>query len=367
MDQHIATSDTSHKDLVRECNDAITHLTDFIDKRKDYDSTHEKLTEWFPKTESDLQQIQNLPWVATPADIEGQLGKIKDINSDVLKYGQTLDSLKKVGEDLITSLGHMDGDNTQQIHDIQENVIDSETRYGRLRGSVEDKQQALQARAMESKDVQHSVDSILDWAHDTEALFDVQKPVSLHQETLKKQVQANRVMTADILNHKANIESLNAQAQGVAGTRGKIDEINQKVGQLEARAKQRGDDLQSTLNKVDSLYDNINQLDTWLIAAVKTIDPDGQSGERKPLKEKIEDLYKTKQSKQQDLDAIKMSGKDMLDEPDKSDKSRLREVLSNVQSKWHNLNELLVQMITMSVSTRFYWLFVSVLCLLYFL
>ena len=66
--------------------------------------------------------------------------------------------------------------------------------------------------------------------------------------------------------------------------------------------------------------------------------------------DKVENLYRQKQKKQADLDDIKVTGKDLIDNPNTSDKNRLRQTLADIQSNWHDLTELLVQMISFTVS-----------------
>ena len=70
--------------------------------------------------------------------------------------------------------------------------------------------------------------------------------------------------------------------------------------------------------------------------------------------DKVENLYRQKQKKQADLDDIKVTGKDLIDNPNTSDKNRLRQTLADIQCNWHDLTELLVQMISFTVSVTSY-------------
>ena len=70
------------------------------------------------------------------------------------------------------------------------------------------------------------------------------------------------------------------------------------------------------------------------------------------LKDKIENLYRQKQVKQADLDHIKRVGRALIDDPNTGDVNRLKETLADTQGKWHDLTELLVQMISFAVSSE---------------
>ena len=102
--------------------------------------------------------------------------------------------------------------------------------------------------------------------------------------------------------------------------------------------------------KLGGLHQSVNLLESWLAQAVTSLKREGVDVDPKALKEKIEKLYVQKGMKQKDLDAIKELGKELLDDVSTGDKTALRETLADVQAKWHDLTELLVQMISFAVS-----------------
>lgn len=70
------------------------------------------------------------------------------------------------------------------------------------------------------------------------------------------------------------------------------------------------------------------------------------------IKSYFEELYDQKKEKQPELDAIKSRISQLLEEPNTCDKSHLRDVQSDVCSKWHDFTELLIDLIVMQVSHR---------------
>ena len=70
-------------------------------------------------------------------------------------------------------------------------------------------------------------------------------------------------------------------------------------------------------------------------------------------------ISRQKQNKEVDLKAIKNIGKELIADPSTGDKNRLRETMADVQSKWHDLTELLVQMISFAVSIECYFFSVA--------
>lgn len=61
-------------------------------------------------------------------------------------------------------------------------------------------------------------------------------------------------------------------------------------------------------------------------------------------------LYRQKQSREAELDRVKAIARRLIEDPVTSDKHRVRETLSELQEKWQDLSDRLVQMISYSVS-----------------
>ena len=64
-----------------------------------------------------------------------------------------------------------------------------------------------------------------------------------------------------------------------------------------------------------------------------------------------EGLYRQKQSREADLERVKTVARQIVNDPVTSDKHRVRETLSELQEKWQDLSDRLVQMISYSVSS----------------
>jgi len=65
----------------------------------------------------------------------------------------------------------------------------------------------------------------------------------------------------------------------------------------------------------------------------------------------VEGLYRQKQSREAGLERVKTTARQIIDDPVTSDKHRVRETLSELQEKWQDLSDRLVQMISYTVSS----------------
>jgi len=64
----------------------------------------------------------------------------------------------------------------------------------------------------------------------------------------------------------------------------------------------------------------------------------------------VEGLYRQKQSRESELERVKAVARGIIEDPVTSDKHRVREMLAELQEKWQDLSDRLVQMISYSVS-----------------
>ena len=64
-----------------------------------------------------------------------------------------------------------------------------------------------------------------------------------------------------------------------------------------------------------------------------------------------EGLYRQKQTREAELEQVKSVARQIIEDPIVSDKQRVRETMSDLQDKWQDLSDRLVQIISYSVSS----------------
>ncbi len=261
-----------------------------------------------------------------------------------------MEDLKDVGDELVGILEALDCKDTPKAREIEDTVCSMQTKFDQIQEELVDKQHKLNAAVVESQDVNHNLDSLLGWVMETEGLFDNMGHVSLDKEALNNQIQAHRVLVSEIENERARVQSVTEQCAGTPGAEDKVEQLVDRFDILESRAEERGNELEDVVQKLGTLHGNVNQLESWLANAVHSLKRDSSDFEPGSLKEKIENLYRAKQDKQPDLESIKKIARQLIDDPNTADKNHLRETLADVQGKWHDLTELLVQMISFAVS-----------------
>lgn len=277
----------------------------------------------------------------------------QSLTAEVTARGHLVEELHDVGDDLIAVLSELDCKNSPKALEIARTVNDITGRYDQVHAIAVDRQQRQDDAVLRANDTGRNVDSLLTWLEDTEQLFERMQPVSVDRDALAQQIQAQRVVAADVDAHRQQVDAVAESCRGdaSAGSHRRADELLDRYDAIVSLTQSRGGELDDVVTKVTRLHGNVQQLEAWLATAVQSLKRESSSDfDANSLKEKIEALYRQKQAKQTDLDSIKAIGRELINDPATGDKNRLRETLADVQSKWHDLTELLVQMISFAVS-----------------
>ena len=349
IDKGIESTNNRFKAVLGDCTTLMAQLTDTATKNKRYNDLKRQLAKWLPETEARVEKCS--AEVSPGGNPCRQLEEMKLVTADVIAQGKLVDDLCNVGTDLVHILEELDCKDTPKAREITATVEDVQTRYDQIQEEVVDKQHKLNDAVVKSKDATHNLDVLLNWVSETEIFFRNMKPVSLDRDALNEQIQAHRVLTSDIENHKSQVDTIVEQCQG-QGYDDKINNLLDRFDGLISQAQDRGNALEEVVQNLGTLHGNVNQLESWLANAVHSLKRESTDFDHESLKNKIENLYKQKQSKQSDLDNIKKIGRSLINDPSTGDKNRLRETLADTQAKWHDLTELLVQMISFAVSTK---------------
>ena len=84
---------------------------------------------------------------------------------------------------------------------------------------------------------------MLSWLEDTEDLFNHLRPVSVDRETLHEQLQAHRVVTSDIDNHRVQVDNVSEQADSNPALQPKVEDMLDRYDNLLTHAQRRGEEL----------------------------------------------------------------------------------------------------------------------------
>lgn len=108
-------------------------------------------------------------------------------------------------------------------------------------------------------------------------------------------------------------------------------------------------EIEDVACSVSELENNIGQMDSWLTDAISSLKTRQKGANQKAVKAKIDALYNDKREKEYDMEKLRQSAKEIMDDERVCDQFAMKEYLGEVEVKWHDLTEHLVQQVSLEV------------------
>ena len=347
IEQRLNDASEKFKAVVTESSNLSAKMEEAASNTVDYRRAMAEAERLMPKVESQVSACRAV--VDTGLGLQEELEKVKAVTVGIVAVGKVIDDARKSGEKIVGVLEELDFKDCDRVREIANAVDVMQSRFDTIQEAVVEKQHSLNTAIVQSQDGHHNLLSMLQWVIDGEARLAELKLVSLDRAVLTDQIQEHRVFTSDLDNRRPRVNSVveQCQAQGMDGQT--TDELLDRFDALQRHNEERGQQLEDVINRLTTLHGNVHQMESWLSGAVHSLKRDSNGYDQAALRSKIESLYRQKQMKQADLEHIKAIGRELIDDPLTGEKHRLRETLADMQGKWHDLTELLVQMISYSV------------------
>ena len=120
--------------------------------------------------------------------------------------------------------------------------------------------------------------------------------------------------------------------------------------EVEKESDQITMEIEDVACSISELENNIGQMDSWLTDAITSLKTRQKGANQKAIKAKIDVLYNDKREKEYDMEKLRQSAKDIMDDERVCDQFAMKESLGEVEVKWHELTEHLVQQVSLEVS-----------------
>lgn len=101
---------------------------------------------------------------------------------------------------------------------------------------------------------------------------------------------------------------------------------------------------------MSELEANLSNVDGWLTDSIQSLKGRNKGGNQKSNKAKVDEIYKEKKEREIDMDNVRALAKQIMNEENICDEFALKDSLGDVESKWHELTEHLVQQVSLEVS-----------------
>lgn len=120
--------------------------------------------------------------------------------------------------------------------------------------------------------------------------------------------------------------------------------------EVDKEADQITMEIEDVACSVSELENSIGQMDSWLTDAITSLKTRQKGANPKTIKAKIDMLYNDKREKEYDMEKLRQSAKQIMEDDRVCDQFAMKECLGEVEVKWHELTEHLVQQVSLEVS-----------------
>ncbi|WAR10224.1 DYST-like protein, partial [Mya arenaria] len=332
IDEEMESLESKFKDISRDCAKHLDKLTGLAKHKKTFDDVLEKLGNIYPNIEQKLGNIEEENFGKDAEEDKQNYAQLKDLKADLIGQERKLKDFTNAADKLVAGL--MEMGEKEKADEIKKKVEEIREKHDALSEEIADKEQNLDKAVSQQQSVVNRVEGLKNWATEAENMLDDRPLISLDKDKLNQQLQDQRVMNAEIETNKGLVERLSQEAANTSSAQDATEalaDLSEFMSDLEKKAEMRTFELEevmSSINDIDALMGN------------------------KALKAKVDTLYSEKREHEFDMENLRNTSRKLMDDDNVCDQFVMKEGLSEVESKWHELTELLVQQVSLEALTE---------------
>lgn len=120
---------------------------------------------------------------------------------------------------------------------------------------------------------------------------------------------------------------------------------------MERKAELATKGLEEIASRMSDLDNGVGQMDSWLTESIDLLKNRSKGNNQKAIKAKVDVLYNEKRERESDMENIRGAAKSIMEDDRVCDEFAVKENLGEVETKWHELTEHLVQQVSLEVGT----------------
>lgn len=239
-----------------------------------------------------------------------------------------------------------------EAKDVLDTVDGQKENHAALLECIQDKEHQLDSAVAQQQNVMSRLDGVVDLIADAERVLNTRQPISLNKDKLAQQLQDQRLMNADLSSNKGLIERLSREAHDVSGADEKLSDLTDRIEDLERKANMRTQELEDVSSGINDFENKMSDIDYWLDESIMSLKNKPKGATQKAMKAKVDALYKEKQEREEEMEGLRDACRRLMDDDRVTDEYAMKECLGAVETKWHDLTELLVQQVSLEVGDK---------------
>ena len=234
---------------------------------------------------------------------------------------------------------------------LQHNLRTLKQRWDNVMNRANDKKIKLEIALKEATEFHDALQAFIDWLTNAEKTLGGLKPASRVMETVLSQIEEHKSFQKDIASQREVMLSLDkkgthlkyfSQKQDVILIKNLLISVQHRWERVLSRAAERTRALDHAYKEAKEYHDSWHELYSWLDDAEKGFDDAvlqlGKDPEKiKQLLAKHKEFQRTLGAKQPTYDAVMRLGKLVKDRAPKTDESTLKQMMSDMKTKWQSV------------------------------
>ncbi|XP_053386476.1 dystonin-like isoform X4 [Mercenaria mercenaria] len=353
IDDELEALEAKYKDISRKCAKHLEKLSGLVKYKKTFDDLNDKLANVYPTIEQALTNIDEESFGKNPDEDKKNYAQLKDLKGDLIGQERKLKDFTNAADKLVAGLNEMGM--RHKADDVKKKVEDTREKHDLLSEEIAEKEQQLDTAVSQQQSVVNRLEGLKNWAAEAENVLDERPLISLDKDKLNQQIQDQRVLAAEIETNKGLIERLSHEAAGTSSAQDAeeaLADLSELLTELEHKAEIRMYELEEVLSSMNEIEGNMVSVDGWVTEAIKSLKTKPKGTTQKAMKAKVDMLYGEKREKEFDMENLRNTSRRLMDDDRVCDQFVMKEGLTEVEAKWHELTELLVQQVSLEALTE---------------
>ncbi|XP_061380486.1 dystonin isoform X15 [Danaus plexippus] len=330
------------RELQQKARDRQAELEDALREAQSFNLEIGDLLSW--AVEVDAAIAASRPVGGLPETAAEQLDRFMEIYNEVEANRPKVEAVLQQGQEYIKRQAKPNP--TSQLHLSLKNL---KTRWDNVTSRASDKKIKLEIALKEATEFHEALQAFVDWLTSAEKTLTSAKPVSRVMETLLGQVEEHKLFQKEVSTHRETMLQLDkkgthlkyfSQKQDVILIKNLLVSVQHRWERVVARAAERTRALDHGLKEAREFNDLWNNMMSWLEETDKQLDQlNSETAVNDPEKIKLRlnkhrEFQKALAAKQPVYDQTTKVGKQLKDKAPKTDEPVLKNMLTELKTKW---------------------------------
>ncbi|XP_063975569.1 dystonin isoform X30 [Diachasmimorpha longicaudata] len=340
--EKLGTLNRRWRDLLQRAADRQRELEDALREAQTFTAEIQDLLSWLGEVDNMI--VASRPVGGLPETASEQLERFMEVYNELEMNRPKVETVLQQGQEYLKRA------NASSASSLNHNLRTLKQRWDSVTARASDKKIKLEIALREATEFHDALQAFVDWLTNAEKVLTNLKPVSRVMETILGQIEEHKLFQKDVGVHRETMLNLDkkgtqlkyfSQKQDVILIKNLLVSVQHRWERVVSKSAERTRALDHGYKEAREFHDAWSHLMNWLDETEITLDEMASEGVGGNDPEKIKfrlnkhrEVQKALSAKQGTYDNTMKSGKTLKDKAPKSDEPALKELLSELKSKW---------------------------------